>query len=356
MTDDSTLPRIARYKPFYAELSKGKTYYWCACGLSKKQPYCDGSHRGTGFQPIPYQAETEGQEVLFCGCKHSGGQPFCDGSHNNLRDEYDTDDPQSEANRAIGVIQRASDGRTRLDGDCFVAEVNSLPGSNVGHLEVKKVISAADGAQHQSQFFFRFSGDQCPNVRFRGSDVLLFVWAGHGQVNIGGRHFRIDPLSGAHVRPGEAFSFLRSDEEDLQIYVSVCPSTDGPEWVDQMPTGFDNEFPERVVRFDEQGRTAMADRFFQILVGKQTGCSTATQFIGEIPQSKAAVHRHLYEESLVIVSGHGCMWTHTARTPVGPGDVIFLPRKEGHSLECTSPGGMLVAGVIYPGDNPSINY
>jgi quercetin dioxygenase-like cupin family protein len=68
------------------------------------------------------------------------------------------------------------------------------------------------------------------------------------------------------------------------------------------------------------------------------------------------MHRHLYEESIVVLKGAGFMWTEDVKTAVATGDVIFLPRKQLHSLECTDPDGMLLAGVIYPGDNPSINY
>jgi CDGSH-type Zn-finger protein len=76
-------PVIAQKGPFPVELEAGKTYFWCACGKSAKQPFCDGSHKGTGFRPIAYKAETSG-EVWFCGCKHSADRPFCDGTHATL--------------------------------------------------------------------------------------------------------------------------------------------------------------------------------------------------------------------------------------------------------------------------------
>jgi len=100
----------------------------------------------------------------------------------------------------------------------------------------------------------------------------------------------------------------------------------------------------------------MGPRYFQVLVDKRVGSKVITQFIGHIPQSKAAPHRHLYEEAIIVLSGEGCMWTEDCKAPVGAGDVIFLPRKQLHSLEATSEGGMDVVGVICPGDNPSINY
>ncbi|UWQ42460.1 CDGSH iron-sulfur domain-containing protein [Leisingera aquaemixtae] len=80
MTDT---PEIAQKVPFPVEVTEGKTYFWCACGKSSRQPFCDGSHKDTGFEPVKYQAEKDGK-VLFCGCKHSGKKPLCDGTHSKL--------------------------------------------------------------------------------------------------------------------------------------------------------------------------------------------------------------------------------------------------------------------------------
>jgi len=56
---------------------------WCACGHSDNQPFCDGSHKGTGITPVAYTPEQAGT-LYFCGCKHTGSQPLCDGTHKNL--------------------------------------------------------------------------------------------------------------------------------------------------------------------------------------------------------------------------------------------------------------------------------
>jgi mannose-6-phosphate isomerase-like protein (cupin superfamily) len=123
-----------------------------------------------------------------------------------------------------------------------------------------------------------------------------------------------------------------------------------------MPRNFDPQFPVRVVPVDAEQRTAMGPRYFQMLVDKRIGSTVITQFIGHIPPSKAAPHRHLYEEAIIVLSGEGYMWTEDKKARVKAGDVIFLPRKQLHSLEATSPEGIDVVGVICPGDNPSINY
>ncbi len=76
-------PVIAQKAPYATEVEEGKNYFWCACGQSKNQPFCDGSHKDTGFSPVKYTAEKTGK-VFFCGCKHTANQPLCDGSHSKL--------------------------------------------------------------------------------------------------------------------------------------------------------------------------------------------------------------------------------------------------------------------------------
>ncbi len=76
-------PQIAQKAPYPIEVTAGKKYFWCACGKSSRQPFCDGSHEGTDFTPMSYQAE-EDRTLYFCGCKYTEGAPLCDGSHNKL--------------------------------------------------------------------------------------------------------------------------------------------------------------------------------------------------------------------------------------------------------------------------------
>jgi CDGSH-type Zn-finger protein len=75
-------PHIAQKKPYAVELEPGD-YWWCACGLSKNQPFCDGSHKETEFQPLKFSITEKGTYYL-CGCKRTGNPPFCDGTHKDL--------------------------------------------------------------------------------------------------------------------------------------------------------------------------------------------------------------------------------------------------------------------------------
>jgi glutamate synthase domain-containing protein 2 len=76
-------PTIADNKPIKTQVVKGEDYYWCTCGKSSGQPFCDGSHKGTSFTPKKFTAEEDG-DAFLCMCKISKNPPFCDGSHKNI--------------------------------------------------------------------------------------------------------------------------------------------------------------------------------------------------------------------------------------------------------------------------------
>lgn len=350
-------PNIARLKPYLVEVEEGKRYFWCACGLSKNQPFCDGSHKTTDFLPLKWVADKT-EEKLFCACKHTAGQPFCDGTHNKLSDVYE------EAGESDGAGARLVDYRLQaggalkaeLDNRCFVIRVPEDAMQQHGTLQMYPVISAADGADQLSQYTAFASRGNTPVLRFPGSDTVLFIASGNGVVVIGEREFPVGPETGVCIKPGEAFQVINTSDERIVMNISVCPHCAAPEFLDAMPAVFDASVPDRVQGVDEAKQEAMADRFFQVLIGDKRHATPITQFIGEIPQSRAAHHRHLYEETITVLSGDGFMWTDKTKTPVQPGDTIFLPLKQAHSLECTSPDGMRLIGLFYPSMSPAINY
>ena len=79
----SKTPKMAGKGPIAVEVEAGKTYWWCACGRSQNQPFCDGSHKGSGFQPVKIIAEKT-ERLWLCGCKQTRAAPRCDGSHKRL--------------------------------------------------------------------------------------------------------------------------------------------------------------------------------------------------------------------------------------------------------------------------------
>jgi len=76
-------PNIVDKLPLEINVTAGETYYWCSCGKSKNQPFCDGAHVGSNFEPVAFTPDKSGP-VYVCQCKYTKNPPFCDGSHNDL--------------------------------------------------------------------------------------------------------------------------------------------------------------------------------------------------------------------------------------------------------------------------------
>ncbi|OGT80402.1 MAG: glutamate synthase [Gammaproteobacteria bacterium RIFCSPLOWO2_02_FULL_47_50] len=77
------MTETAYKSPIPVDVTAGQEYWWCACGMSRNQPFCDGSHKGSDKSPLKYTA-TETTQIWFCACKKTGNQPLCDGSHSKI--------------------------------------------------------------------------------------------------------------------------------------------------------------------------------------------------------------------------------------------------------------------------------
>lgn len=348
-------PKIAQPKGFYHEVKAGQRYLWCSCGRSSTQPFCDGSHVGSEFTPVLFKAEAD-EDVIFCGCKQTGAGPFCDGTHNNLPGGYSQDDPESPVNRTIATVAHGADARVSLNGACYVFSTKRANLVRQGTMAYCAVITPSRGARFQSQFYAEFGRGISPVIGAGGAHVVVFVSEGQGDLEISGRRFAFAPRTGFYIRPHEAIRVHNTQSEPVALFISHGPGVEDLTWLDAMPANFDADYPKRSAAIDPSQRHAMAERYFQVLVSREHGSTEMTQFIGNIPRSKAAPHRHLYEEALIFLNGAGVVWTEHTKTPVGPGDVLFLPRKLTHSVQCIVDGGFDVVGVICPGDNPSISY
>lgn len=76
-------PVVSQKSPIAVDVKKGETYYWCACGRSAGQPFCDGSHKATSITPVAFTAEKD-ETAYLCACKNTKNAPFCDGTHKTL--------------------------------------------------------------------------------------------------------------------------------------------------------------------------------------------------------------------------------------------------------------------------------
>lgn len=83
MSEPAAKPVIAARAPIAVDVEAGKSYWWCSCGLSKSQPFCDGSHKPTAFTPMKFDAQ-KSEKLWFCACKQTGKPPLCDGTHKKL--------------------------------------------------------------------------------------------------------------------------------------------------------------------------------------------------------------------------------------------------------------------------------
>lgn len=351
---EEKLTYVAENKPILVSLEEGKKYAWCTCKHSKSQPFCDGSHKGTDMKPMVFKAD-KNEDVLLCSCKATRSGPYCDGAHNNLEDVYAEATPEEVKSMKDSVfIERDDRGKALIDGDAYVLTPQDGYDTVAGNLSYQAVISEDDGATKLSLHRLNITAGTTPWLQYKGVDTVLYFVSGCATVDIAGQKFDVEKDAGLYVRPGEAFRVITGG--DMTIYATACPMLTDLTVTDENDTRFQSEYLERYVAFDQATANVMANRFYQELVDKKVNSNEVTQFIGQVPLSRAAMHRHLYEEAIVILTGFGRMWTGTKWAEVKTGDVLFLPHRQGHSVECTDEGGMTLMGVFYPSGSPAINY
>lgn len=352
--NEDELPVVAQAKPYYVDVEAGKNYLWCSCGLSKTQPWCDKSHVGTDYKPVVYKAQAS-RSMLFCGCKQTANGPFCDGSHNNLSDEYAEDErPLQELEAQTVEIEADDNGVALLDGGCYVIKPAQCNFLAIGNLNVADVIHRRLGAINIHQQLISVQPGTPLVQCCESGDIQLYGLSGDGEVVVEGLTFNLGPETGIYIRKGERYT-LQSDK-DLRLLLTICPGDAEVTRVGEMSNNPKIDGDQRLGRRNPALRNTMADRYYQVLLGEHNGSHDVAQFIGEVPLSKAAPHRHLYEEAIAVLSGHGVMWTETKRTDVESGDIIFLPAQQEHSLQCTDANGLALVGHFYPAGEPNINY
>src|SRR5262245_7235694 len=246
--------------------------------------------------------------------------------------------------------------RTLLTGGCYVVSAWDAPLTQQANWGEAWLVNRELGADALSMLRVQITRGNSPVRRLPKSEAVIFVISGKGVVHVGARRFDIAPRDGIYVAPGEGFAFDNDASEPLDLVMTICPPCAAPEWHDSMPPAFLAAHPERVVSARNQDQNATGDRFYQLMVDERVGCRSITQFIGQIPLSRAPEHFHHYEETIAVLAGTGFMWTGDVKAPVAPGSVIYLPRGQKHCLECVDPAGLLIAGMFYPSGSPAERY
>src|SRR3984885_7885780 len=218
-------PVIAHRKGCFYEVKAGKRYLWCACGRSKTQPFCDGSHVGTGFLPVAFKAERD-EDVIFCGCKHTGTGPFCDGTHSNLPGGYLTDDPDSTENQRVRVVAATAAPIVHLDGQCYVFSTSRAALMPRGAMRYCAVVTPTLGALFQSQFYAEVTLGASPVISADGRHTVLFVTGGDGEIEISGHRLAVGARTGVYIRPGEAYRVQNVSPAPLKFYISHGPGSE----------------------------------------------------------------------------------------------------------------------------------
>ena len=246
--------------------------------------------------------------------------------------------------------------KTELEGGCYVTHAGDLEFRDTANWSEASAIDRQTGANNLSLSLIRVATGTTPCRVYPDSEAVLYVLRGAGALTISGVTFPLTATTGACIQPGESFALTNVQETELELLVCVCPPALKTVWVSDMRPNFDARHPIRSVETDKQKMHETGNRFYQLLADEQICSGQITQFIGRIPQSKAKDHSHLYEETIVILSGEGYMWAGEKRARVRSGSIIYLPSRQSHCLECTACEGMTLVGHFYPAGSAAISY
>jgi mannose-6-phosphate isomerase-like protein (cupin superfamily) len=213
-------------------------------------------------------------------------------------------------------------------------------------MAVREIVDASVGCAPFTVALLRVVRGRSFERRTGADEELLFVLGGSGHAIAGGHDVELEPETGVMLGPGAHYELENERDEDLVI-VAVALH-------DPQAAGAASEPQPRVSRLAEAAdQRATGERTFRIVFDPQSGCATATQFVGAIPVGAAPRHYHLYEEVLYVLDGDGVMHMNDAQAPVHPGSVIHLPPRKPHTLENSGPGVMRVLGVFRPAGSPA---
>jgi mannose-6-phosphate isomerase-like protein (cupin superfamily) len=231
----------------------------------------------------------------------------------------------------------------------FVIDEQSVTGrSDEGDTaEVRTTIDASSGCERLEQRVIRFAPGRSLERGDAERQEVLYVVLGSGTLLLGGDVHPLEPETGVFIAPGEAYSIENPGPDEILVVSVTAPESD-------VGVG---ENRKVTVRYDDQPSLgATAEREFRYLVNQDAGCLEVTQFVGEIPPSRAPEHHHTYDEVVYVIEGDGVFHIGGDDVPMSAGTCIHLPPLVRHCLENTGTEKMRVLGVFHPSGDPSRAY
>jgi mannose-6-phosphate isomerase-like protein (cupin superfamily) len=184
-------------------------------------------------------------------------------------------------------------------------------------------------------------------------EEVLYVLEGTGFAVVDGQETPVSPDTGLFVPIGGSVTVRNRGSAPLLLASAQCPDP-GPVPTNRQPRASGG--PVAIVNLAGVEPEITGDRWYRVVIGDGQGSREVTQFVGGIPQGRAADHFHHYEEVLVILSGTGTMWAGRTHTPIGVGSCVFLPRGQLHCVENTGRGELRLLGAFYPAGSPAVRY
>jgi mannose-6-phosphate isomerase-like protein (cupin superfamily) len=211
---------------------------------------------------------------------------------------------------------------------------------------VVETIGAADGSETLIQRVIRFGPGKSQPRADGQHDDLLYVVSGCGTIELHEASYPIAAGTAAHVRAGDGSVVDNTGTDDLVVVSVLVPPSPGG--------GRPDPLRRPVVRLEERAeQRADAKRTYRVLFGADTGCPSATQFVGFVEPYRAADHSHPYDEVGYVLAGTGYAHLGGDPVPIGPGSCFHLPPEHVHCIENSGDGVMKILGVFHPAESPA---
>jgi mannose-6-phosphate isomerase-like protein (cupin superfamily) len=203
---------------------------------------------------------------------------------------------------------------------------------------------SSNGCEHLEQRLIRFAPGRSRDRNLHGRQEVLFVVAGHAELDLNGDRHALAPNTGVFIAPGETYAVDNPGPDELLVVSVLAP--------EGRPTT--DETRKVTVRLDDQPELpASTERTFHYLVNEDAGCLDVTQFLGIVQPSKAPFHSHSYDEVGYVLAGEGFAHVGGRTAPLRAGSCFHLPPDEVHCIENAGTGPMQILGVFHPSGSPA---